>query len=52
MASPYDLLFEPVRIGPVTAANRFYQVPHCNGFGHRMPKSLAAMRAVKAEGVV
>jgi len=36
----------------VTAANRFYQVPHCNGFGHRMPKSLAAMRAVKAEGVV
>jgi len=50
MASPYEILFEPVQIGPVTAPNRFYQVPHCNGFGHRMPKSHAAMRAVKAEG--
>jgi len=50
MASPYEILFEPVRIGPVTAPNRFYQVPHCNGFGHRMPKSHAAMRGVKAEG--
>ena len=26
----YDILFEPVRIGPVTAKNRFYRVPHCN----------------------
>lgn len=23
----YDILFEPVTIGPVTAKNRFYQVP-------------------------
>ena len=46
----YDLLFEPVRIGPVTAPNRFYQVPHCTGMGFRMPKSLAAMRETKAEG--
>src|SRR3546814_8312473 len=23
----YDILFEPVQIGPVTARNRFYQVP-------------------------
>ncbi len=50
MASPYDILFEPVKIGPVTAPNRFYQVPHCNGMGHRYPKGHAAMRAVKAEG--
>jgi dimethylamine/trimethylamine dehydrogenase len=50
MPSPYDILFEPVRIGPVTAPNRFYQVPHCNGFGHRMPRGLAAMRGIKAEG--
>jgi dimethylamine/trimethylamine dehydrogenase len=50
MTSPFDILFEPVRIGPVTAPNRFYQVPHCNGFGHRMPKGLAAMRGMKAEG--
>jgi len=50
MTSSYDILFEPVRIGPVTAPNRFYQVPHCNGFGYRMPRGLAAMREVKAEG--
>ncbi|MEE8204161.1 MAG: FAD-dependent oxidoreductase [Alphaproteobacteria bacterium] len=46
----YDVLFEPVKIGPVTAKNRFYQVPHCTGMGHAMPRSLAAMREVKAEG--
>ena len=50
MDNPYSLLFEPVRIGPVTAPNRFYQVPHCNGFGHRMPQGLAALRGMKAEG--
>jgi len=46
----YDVLFEPVRIGPVTARNRFFQVPHCNGMGHRHPSALAEMRGVKAEG--
>ena len=46
----YDVLFEPVAIGPVTAPNRFYQVPHCSGMGFAMPKTLAAMRGVKAEG--
>ena len=50
MSSPYDILFETVRIGPVVAPNRFYQVPHCNGFGHRMPQGMAAMRGMKAEG--
>lgn len=50
MNNPYDILFETVRIGPVVAPNRFYQVPHCNGFGHRMPHGMAAMRGVKAEG--
>ena len=29
----YDILFEPVRIGPLTARNRFYQVPPCTGMG-------------------
>jgi len=48
--SRYDILFEPVRIGPVTAPNRFYQVPHCNGMGYRDPSAQAAMRRVKAEG--
>jgi dimethylamine/trimethylamine dehydrogenase len=50
MTSPFDILFQPLRIGPVTAPNRFYQVPHCNGFGYRMPHGMAAMRGMKAEG--
>ncbi|MAY47241.1 MAG: NADH:flavin oxidoreductase [Rhodobacteraceae bacterium] len=49
-AGRYALLFEPVRIGPVTARNRFFQVPHCNGLGHIRPRAEAAMRAMKAEG--
>lgn len=50
MTSRYDILFQPIKIGPLTAPNRFYQVPHCNGFGHRMPQGMAAMRGMKAEG--
>ena len=46
----YDVLFEPVNIGPVTARNRFYQVPHCNGMGRAYPSSVAEMRGIKAEG--
>ncbi len=48
--SRFDILFEPVQIGPVRTKNRFYQVPHCNGMGHGRPAALAAMRGVKAEG--
>ncbi|MGC6484633.1 MAG: NAD(P)-binding protein [Candidatus Puniceispirillales bacterium] len=46
----YDILFEPMKIGPVTAKNRFYQVPHCNGGGYRDPSAVAEMRRTKAEG--
>ena len=46
----YDILFTPMPIGPVTAKNRFFQVPHCNGMGHAMPLAHAAMREIKAEG--
>ena len=46
----FDVLFEPVPIGPVVARNRFFQVPHCNGMGYRDPSMLAAMRGTKAEG--
>ena len=46
----YDILFEPVQIGPVTTKNRFYQVPHCNGMGHQYPSSWVEMRRIKAEG--
>ena len=48
--APYDILFEPVPIGPKVARNRFFQVPHCNGMGYRDPSAEAAMRKVKAEG--
>lgn len=48
--SRYAKLFEPVKIGPVTAPNRFYQTPHATGMGWRMPKASAALRGVKAEG--
>lgn len=46
----YDILFTPIKIGPHTAKNRFMQVPHCNGMGVHFPRSMAAMRKMKAEG--
>ncbi|MEZ5774938.1 MAG: FAD-dependent oxidoreductase [Hyphomicrobiaceae bacterium] len=46
----YDILFEPVPIGPVTAPNRFYQTPHATGMGYTKPKAEAALRGIKAEG--
>jgi len=46
----YDILFEPVKIGPVTAPNRFYCSPHALGTGNQMPHTRAAMREVRAEG--
>ena len=48
--SRFDILFEPIKIGPVTSKNRFYQVPHCTGMGWQRPNMLAEMRAIKAEG--
>jgi dimethylamine/trimethylamine dehydrogenase len=46
----HAVLFEPVRIGPKTLPNRFYQVPHASGFGASRPRTQAAFRAIKAEG--
>ena len=46
----HDILFEPIRIGPKTLKNRFYQVPQCTGAGVLKPGANAAHRAVKAEG--
>lgn len=46
----YAPLFEPIRIGPKTAKNRFYQVPHCNGMGWNYLSSMARMRGIKGEG--
>jgi dimethylamine/trimethylamine dehydrogenase len=48
--SRFDVLFEPVKIGPVTAPNRFYCVPHASGMTNTMPRMRAALRGMKAAG--
>jgi hypothetical protein len=46
----HAVLFQPLRIGPVMAPNRFDQVPHCTGIADRAPDEVAAMREMKAMG--
>jgi len=46
----YNILFEPVKIGPVTAPNRFFAVPHATGHSPLMPNGSIAMREMKAMG--
>ena len=46
----YDVLFEEVKIGPKTAKNRFFQVPHASGMTNAAPHVRAAFRGMKAEG--
>ncbi|NKB39157.1 MAG: NAD(P)-binding protein [Gammaproteobacteria bacterium] len=50
MNTRYEILFEPVQIGPVVAPNRFYQVPHASGMTEANPRVRAAFRGTKAEG--
>ena len=46
----YDILFQPVQIGPKLAKNRFFQVPHASGMTNAAPHVRAAFRGTKAEG--
>lgn len=46
----FDILFQPVRIGPKLARNRFFQVPHASGMTNAAPRVRAAFREAKAEG--
>jgi dimethylamine/trimethylamine dehydrogenase len=46
----HGILFEPLRIGPVIAPNRFYQTPYATGFGFRDPVAGAKFREIRAEG--
>lgn len=46
----YDILFEEVKIGPITAPNRFFSVPHATGHNPLMPNGSIGMREMKAEG--
>jgi len=47
----HDVLFQPIKIGPKTLRNRFYQVPHCIGAGSDRPGFQAAHRSLKRKGV-
>ncbi|TIU03921.1 MAG: hypothetical protein E5W44_28880, partial [Mesorhizobium sp.] len=44
------MLFEPVKIGPVTAPNRFVSMPHAIGFSYLMPNGAIGIRETRAEG--
>ena len=46
----YDILFEPVQIGPVTSKNRFYQTPYALGIGPHRYQDMVAFRQTRAEG--
>jgi dimethylamine/trimethylamine dehydrogenase len=46
----YDILFEPIKIGPKLSQTRFFQSSHCAGVGSERPGTQALMRGVKAEG--
>ncbi len=46
----YDILFEPVQIGPVMMKNRFYVAPHADSFGMSKIDEMIAYRRARAEG--
>lgn len=48
--SPYDILFEPLKIGPVTAPNRLVMMPYANGHSHLMPNGAIGIREMRAMG--
>lgn len=49
MHANHKILFEPVKLGPVTTRNRFYQVPHGLDDGNFLDVA-RAIRGVRAEG--
>ncbi|MBB5539034.1 FAD-dependent oxidoreductase [Rhizobium giardinii] len=46
----YSILFEPLKIGPVTAPNRFVSMPHAIGHSYLMPNGAIGIRETRAEG--
>ena len=46
----YAPLFQPLKIGPVTAPNRLVAVPYALGFSDLMPNGAMGFRAMRAEG--
>lgn len=45
----HRILFEPIKLGPVTTRNRFYQVPHGPGAGN-LPQVDMGIKGARAEG--
>jgi dimethylamine/trimethylamine dehydrogenase len=50
MDQRYTILFEPLRIGPKTAPNRFAAVPYNVGHSPLMPNGHIGIREMRAEG--
>lgn len=46
----YAPLFQPLKIGPVTAPNRLVSMPHAIGHSYLMPNGAIGIRATRAEG--
>ncbi len=46
----YDVLFEPIKLGPKTSKNRFYKAPHCTALGVERPGAQAYFRSIATEG--
>ncbi len=46
----YDILFDPIKIGPKTSPNRFYKAPHCTALGVERPGAQAYFRSTAVEG--
>ena len=46
----YAPLFQPLKIGPVTAPNRFVSMPHALGHSYLMPNGAIGIRETRAEG--
>lgn len=44
-----DVLFQPVKIDPVTEPNRRYQMPRCSGMIYQLLATLGVMLGLKAE---
>jgi dimethylamine/trimethylamine dehydrogenase len=46
----YAPLFQPLKIGPVTAPNRLVSMPHAIGHSYLMPNGAIGIRETRAEG--
>jgi dimethylamine/trimethylamine dehydrogenase len=46
----HDILFEPIRVGPKTMRNRFYQTPHADGLKFPVSWRESGFRGMKADG--